>query len=1110
MGFIHLQVASAFDLLSSTARIKELVKRADEYHYSALSMTNKNSLYGVVEFYKECKNAGIKPIIGMTAAVEGVIHSGNDYEVILLAETTSGYQNLLKISSAIKTRNEKEVLPLKWLNSYKEGLIILSPGKNGEIEQLLLEGKEESADEVARYYTELVGAEYFYLTLQKEHSTLAKLIQNFAETRNLPITVTKDVRYILPRDVQAKEVLAAIRDNTTVDWESLELVGSAYFASEAEMETLYTTDFERKALFESGKIAARCQVEIKMNQHLLPRFPLQAGERATDALAKVAVQGLKERGLDGQSDYEERLSYELRIINDMGFADYFLIVWDVMKYAREHDILTGPGRGSAAGSLVSYVLKITDVDPIQYNLLFERFLNPERVTMPDIDLDFPDNKRDEVIAYVVKKYGEQHVAQIGTFGTLAAKAAIRDTARTFGLNSVQLAEWAKLIPNSLGITLEKALKENPRLEKHIHFSKENEMIWEVACSIEGLPRHISTHAAGIVISDEALVDQVPLQQGSQEALLTQYAMGDLEEIGLLKMDFLGLRNLSLLDRVLRSVNYHRNLNLTLQDIPLNDEKTLQLFKRGDTTGVFQFESDGIRRVLRNLVPTSFEDIVAVDALYRPGPMEQIDTFIARKHGKEQIVYPHRDLKPILEVTYGVIVYQEQIMQVASTMAGFSLGEADLLRRAVSKKKADVLNEQREKFVSGALKKGYQETSANEVYDLIVRFANYGFNRSHAAAYSKIAFQLAFLKAHFPAEFMAALLSSVFGNDAKISQYVTEAKKYGINMLPPSINQSHYYFQVEGASQIRYSFRVIRKVPNKFVLALIEERKKAPFKDFFDFCERIPQKTLTPVILEALIYAGCFDEFGKTRATLIGSIQAVLQFSSLLGNDERGMNLFTADDDFFQTMKPRYKEAEEFPEKEKLALEKEYTGQYVSAHPVTRYQEKLKKLGVTPLANVSSKQFALLGVYVLSTKVIRTKKGENMSFLTVSDDSGELSAVAFPEAYRNFNLILQEGELLALQVKIEERNGEKQAIINQAEQLDKIEIPKRLFIKVKSDEQVRQLKMILKEFKGNSRVVLHYATTKKTVELSDFFSISFSTELEEKLVSLLGTENVVFK
>lgn len=595
---------------------------------------------------------------------------------------------------------------------------------------------------------------------------------------------------------------------------------------------MYTSEFERKALAESGEIAARCHAEIDMHQQLLPRFPLPKGEEAATVLRETAYRGLKARGLDEQPEYQERLSYELNVITEMGFADYFLIVWDVMKYAREHDILTGPGRGSAAGSLVSYALQITDVDPILYNLLFERFLNPERVTMPDIDLDFPDNKRDEVISYVVAKYGEQHVAQIGTFGTLAAKAAIRDTARTFGLNSVQLSEWAKLIPSTLGITLEKALKDNPRLEKHIHFSRKNEMIWEIACAIEGLPRHISTHAAGIVISDEPLVDQVPLQKGSQDALLTQYAMGDLEQIGLLKMDFLGLRNLNLLDRVLRAVNYNRKLKLTLKDIPLNDELTLQLFKRGDTTGVFQFESDGIRRVLRNLEPTSFEDIVAVDALYRPGPMEQIDTFIARKHGRQTISYPHKDLKSILEVTYGVIVYQEQIMQVASTMAGFSLGEADLLRRAVSKKKADVLNEQREKFVSGAKQKGYQEQSAQEVYDLILRFANYGFNRSHAAAYSKIAFQLAYLKAHFPAEFMAALLSSVFGNDAKIGQYVSEAKKYGIKMLAPSINSSHYYFQVEGNTSIRYSFRVIRKVPNKFILELLEERKRAPFVDFF--------------------------------------------------------------------------------------------------------------------------------------------------------------------------------------------------------------------------------------------------------------------------------------
>ncbi|WP_088838750.1 DNA polymerase III subunit alpha [Listeria sp. ILCC792] len=1109
MGFVHLQVASAYHLLSSTARISELVQTAKDYHYSALAITDKNALYGAIEFYTICKKEGIKPIIGMTIDIEGVINPGNTYELVLLAETTEGYYNLLKIASAIKTREEGEEMPLKWLRSYCDGIIALSPGRTGEIEQLLLDGNQVAALEVVSEWQSIFGETNFYLTLQKHQANMAQAVAEFAQSNGLFVVASKNVRYMRPKDIQATTVLQAIRDNQTVDWTSLELVGPTYFASPDEMARDYTSSFEQEALMRAGEIADRCNAEVAMHQHLLPRFPLEKGELAPDALQEVARAGLVSRGLDGRPEYEERLSYELDVIVRMGFADYFLIVWDVMKYAREHDILTGPGRGSAAGSLVSYALQITDVDPILYNLLFERFLNPERVTMPDIDLDFPDNKRDDVISYVVHKYGEKHVAQIGTFGTLAAKAAIRDTARTFGLNTVQLAEWAKLIPNQLGITLAKARELNDRLDRHIASTKENEMIWDVACQLEGLPRHISTHAAGIVISDKPLVSQVPLQAGSNDALLTQYPMNDLEAIGLLKMDFLGLRNLSLLDRVLRSVNYNRKLSLTIQDIPLDDKKTLELFRRGDTTGVFQFESDGIRRVLRNLQPTSFEDIVAVDALYRPGPMEQIDTFIARKHGKQAAQYPHPDLKPILEVTYGVIVYQEQIIQVANQMAGFSLGEADLLRRAVSKKKADVLNEQRQHFVLGSVKKGYLESSANEVYDMIVRFANYGFNRSHAAAYSKIAFQLAYLKAHFPAEFMSALLSSVFGNDAKISQYVTEVKKYGISMLPPSINKSHYYFQVEGDA-IRYSFRVIRKVPNKFILAFIEERKMKPFQDFFDFCERMPSKMMTRIILEALIYAGCFDEFGKERATLIASIDGALQFTNLLGNDEKGMNLFTEDDDFLKSIKPRYREVSPLTEQEMLELEKEYTGQYVSSHPISRYQDKMQKLNMPALHELKKGQKATIGAYILNQKIIRTKKGENMCFLTISDDSKELSAVLFPEAYRQFAALTEKGSLVALQVKMDERNGELQAVVQHVQTLDSLELPKRLFLKVEEKSALEKIRQLAKANPGPSVVVVHLSGTRETMALPAKLNVTFSTKLEKELKDWLGEQNVVFK
>lgn len=1110
MGFVHLQVKSAFDLLSSTASLDALIAKAKACGFDSLAITDKNALYGAVNFYEKCQAAQIKPIIGMTVSVYGYIDTTRSYELLLLAETTAGYQNLLKIASAIQTQDEK-VLPLNWLKAYGKGLIAISPGATGEVEHLLMDSSPESAAEVTAYWQSIFSQDSFFLSIQAENPRLKEAVQNFSSAQEIDVVLTKDVQYLEAGDVRAQEVLMAIRDNRTVDYEKLPLAGPNFLASADEMAASLTTDFEQQAYEQTAKIAARCQVVIPMGLQLLPRFPLRSGSNASAELEKLALAGLQERNVARDKRYLDRLHYELDVITKMGFQDYFLIVWDVMRFAREVGILTGPGRGSAAGSLVSYALRITDVDPIAYRLLFERFLNPERVTMPDIDLDFPDNRRDEVIRYVVDKYGADHVAQIGTFGTLAAKAAIRDTARTFGLNAVLLSEWSKMIPSQLGITLKAAREQNPRLNSHIHSSHVNEMIWEIAEKLEGLPRHISTHAAGIVINDEPLVTYTPVQSGSGDARLTQYAMGELERIGLLKMDFLGLRNLSLLDRILKIVNYNRTKPLTLADIPLEDKATLNLFQKGDTTGVFQFESSGIRRVLRKLKPTSFEDIVAVDALYRPGPMEQIDTFIARKHGEEKIVYPHEDLKQILDVTYGVIVYQEQIIQVANRMAGFSLGEADILRRAVSKKKREVLDGFRKQFVSGANANGYAETTANEVYDLIVRFANYGFNRSHAAAYSKIAFQLAYLKAHYPAAFMSSLLSSVFGNDEKIAQYVTEAKNYGIEMLAPSVNKSGYYFQVEQENKIRYSLRIIRKVPNKFILELLNVRKQGgPFADFFDFCERMPNNMLTHQVLEALIYAGAFDEFGKDRAVLMASIETGLQYTDLFGESEAGMNLFATEDSFLKSMKPKYREADPMPMDTKLDKEKEFTGQYVSAHPVTSYQQVAQTLAVTELADVTNGNSYAIAVYVHQIKTVRTKKGSQMCFLTISDASKEFRAVVFPEVYAKAQAIIQKGAILLLKVKVEDRNGEMQAVVNSIQDMKTLEPAKRLFLKIATAEELNMVKKILLQNAGDHAVIVYHAGEKQTLQLQNKFSVNGSENLLYQLKQTLGTENVVWK
>ncbi|MFL6555157.1 MAG: DNA polymerase III subunit alpha, partial [Bacillus sp. (in: firmicutes)] len=579
---------------------------------------------------------------------------------------------------------------------------------------------------------------------------------------------------------------------------------------------------------------------------------------------------LSERFSAPSQEYFDRLSYELSVIKRMEFSNYFLIVWDFMRYARAQGILTGPGRGSAAGSLVAYVLYITDVDPLQHNLLFERFLNPERISMPDIDIDFPDHRRDEVINYVANKYGELHVAQIVTFGTLAAKAALRDVGKVFGLNSKELEHLSRMIPPRLGISLQGAYKESEALRRFINETPMNLRLFETALKLEGLPRHTSTHAAGVVISEKQLIDLIPIQRGSTNVYLTQFSMEYLEEIGLLKMDFLGLRNLTLIDSILSSIYRKTGKKINISSIPLEDSLTFDLLAKGETTGIFQLESEGMRKVLIRLKPSRFEDIVAVNALYRPGPMENIPLFIDRKHGVEAVVYPHPDLQPILENTYGVIVYQEQIMQIASKMAGFSLGEADLLRRAVGKKKKDILDKERNHFVQGALKKGYNQSLANEIYDLIVRFANYGFNRSHAVAYSMITYQLAFLKANYPVYFMAGLLTSAIGNDTKIAQYIMETKQKGINVLPPSINHSSYSFQVE-QDGIRYSLAAIRSVGAAALKEIFQARKRKKFADLFDLCIRVSTKAINRKTLEFLVHSGCFDEFGEDRAVLLASL-----------------------------------------------------------------------------------------------------------------------------------------------------------------------------------------------------------------------------------------------
>lgn len=1035
VSFIHLHVYSAFSLLTSTASIEKLVRDAKAKGYKALALTDRNVMYGMVSFYKECLKQSIKPIMGLTVDVLSEHQEAKAFPLILLARNQTGFQQLLKITSSVQTKSP-EGIPVKWLRHYSKGLIAISPGLEGEIEQELLNDHRETAQKVLSLYQQLFEPGSFYLSMQNhglpEEEKLNRELMALAEANQAGLVATNQVHYLHKEDAFAQECLLAIKNgNKLKDREREKLPNDQYYLkTPQEMAELFS--FYPDALENTIKIAEACNVMMELHKTKLPKFPTEKGLSAEQLLENLCWQGFKERYPAADEAKKKRLAYELTIIKKMNFSDYFLIVWDFMKYARESGILTGPGRGSAAGSMVAYTLYITDVDPIEHHLLFERFLNPERISMPDIDIDFPDHRRDEVIQYVSRKYGQLHAAQIITFGTFAAKAVLRDVGRVFGLNTKELDKLSKMVPGTLGITLKQAYHESKTLQDFVHESETQRLLFETALVLEGLPRHTSTHAAGVVLSQEPLVEVIPITKGHEDIFLTQYSMEHLEELGLLKMDFLGLRNLSLIEAVVTTIFRTTRQRINIKKIPLDDPKVFSLLSAGDTTGVFQLESEGMRSVLKRLQPNRFEDIVAVNALYRPGPMENIPHFIERKFGREPVVYPHPDLKPILENTYGVIVYQEQIMQIAAKMAGFSLGEADLLRRAVSKKQKEVLDRERAHFIAGAEWKGYSSTVANHIYDLIVRFANYGFNRSHAVAYSFIAYQLAWLKAHYPIMFMAAILTSAAGNEERTAQYIRELNQMKIALLPPSINRSSYSFLVEKGA-VRYSLAAIKGVGAAALKEIFRARKEKKFSDLFDFCIRVSSKAVNRKTIEALIASGSFDEFGEDRAVLLASIDAALDHAQLVrpAGGEQG-DLFSKDDFFIQ---PKYTAVEPIPAEEKLRLEKEVLGFYLSSHPVSLYEKYFMPLKAQSLYDFTpSQSIGRAVVYISEVKKVRTKKGELMAFLKISDQSGDMEAVVFPNVLRKIAAVVAQGNILLIEAKMEQRNGKGQLIIQKGESI----------------------------------------------------------------------------
>ena len=1108
MTFTILQVTSGYSLLRSTIDLYRYVMTAKKLGYEKLSLTDEGVLHGAIEFYNLCRNQNIEPIIGCLFQYKQWRNAEAFSSMIVYAKDEIGYQSLIELS----TQYQKSKLVSKdmerIIKEASEHLQIVFPQENSEW------ALECSNGEVAfqRWLFEAEERYFPNIHLGIESNQILPIpleeLEAWGQEFSMKLLPFVKTFYLKAEDDFSYRVLKAIGDGETLSTTQAEVSGQYYLQDEKTLTQQSSTILEGKLVRQLEEFVDSLKWKLPKHELLLPKFQTPEGKTSQEYLQEICQQSLKDKELV-KDEYESRLNYELSIIHQMGFDDYFLIVWDIMKYAHEAGIQTGPGRGSAAGSLVSYLLNITKVDPIEYQLLFERFLNPERYTMPDIDLDFPDNRREAILDYVRRKYGENHVAQIATFGTFGSKQALRDVCRVLGLTTVQAGEWSKAIPNQLGINLKTAYEQSKNLQTLVSRSPKNQLIFETACRIEGLPRHLSTHAAGVVLYDKPLTDVIPLIYKDQQMPITQYTMKYVEQIGLLKMDFLGLTNLSILHdsiELTKSIYQHE---IILNEIPLDDEKTLELFQMADTNGIFQFESDGIRRVLKKLRPTNLEDIAAVNALYRPGPMEQIDTFIKRKHGQEVVKYPHPILESILQSTYGVMVYQEQVMQVTSQMAGFTLGQADILRRAIGKKDAKVIETEKTHFIEGAIGKGIDVASATEVYQYIERFANYGFNRSHAFAYSLLAYQLAYFKAHYPRAFYTAILRFVGDRSPKLQTYFIEAKQRGISIKNPSINTSvdDYTATIDG---IFIGLNAIKGLRRDFIQEILIQRKQnGPFIDFMDFAFRIGKRYCKKEVLEALIDAGAFDELGKNRATLRATIDAVIESVKF-----HGSNIAL---ELNEEMYPKYFEEEDSNIIEKIEREIAVLGFPVSAFPTEPYEILYKEQKANRISTIyESKPVSVLGI-LKNIRKTRTKKGEPMAFGTIQDETGEMDFVVFSEVYPIVFPLLEENQLVLLKGKSRKNLQSKwQVQVQEVLSLLEVEglaqaISIKCYIKITEKLQTKevfdQIRNVIINNPGDTTVLLYIESKDQLLKMNFNSGLAVDAETIKALSSIVGEKNV---
>lgn len=1043
MGFAHLHTHTEYSLLDGSNKIKEYVARVKELGMNSAAITDHGVMYGVIDFYRAAKEAGIKPVIGCEVYVapgsrfdrEGTGGDDRYHHLVLLAENNTGYSNLMKIVSKgfvdgfyYKPRVDKEILEI-----YHEGIIALSACLAGEIPKLLIRGQYDEAKKTALWYRDTFGEDNFFLELQDHGITEQQMVNQqllrLSKETGIELVATNDIHYTYREDEQSHDILLCIQTGKLIsDEDRLKYEGGQYYVkSEEEMSALFA--YAPSAISNTQKIADRCNVEIVFGERKLPKYDVPDGYSSWDYLNMLCNEGIKRKYENVTDELRERLKYELDVINDMGFVDYFLIVWDFIKFAKDNDIMVGPGRGSAAGSIVSYCLDITNIDPIKYNLLFERFLNPERVSMPDIDVDFCFERRQEVIDYVVRKYGKDRVVQIVTFGSLQAKGVIRDVGRVMNLPYAFVDSIAKMVPRDLGITIDKALKINPELRKSYEENEQVKFLIDMSKRLEGLPRHTSMHAAGVVISQKSVDEYVPLSKASDGTITTQFTMTTLEELGLLKMDFLGLRTLTVIQNAVKMAEKRTGIELDLNEIDYNDKNVLEMISSGKTDGVFQLESGGMKGFMRELQPQNLEDIIAGISLYRPGPMDFIPQYIKGKENGDNVSYITPQLESILSPTYGCIVYQEQVMQIVRDLAGYTLGRSDLVRRAMSKKKTSVMEKERQNFiygnkeenVPGCIANGISEEIANKIYDSMIEFAKYAFNKSHAAAYAVVSYQTAFLKYYYPVEFMAALMTSVMDNPAKEVDYIQAARSMGIDLLPPSLNLGDSGFSVSDKG-IMYGLSAIKSVGKSVIDNIIEERMtNGEFCDLKDFIKRTSGKDVNKRAIESFIKAGaadCFEGNRRQKMAVYSLIMDSLQQEkkTML---EGQMTLFDMmgeeEKKDFDIQLPNLPE---YSKEELLAFEKEVLGIYVSGHPLEEYEQRLKNNVTAKTTDfmlneesgeiaLSDQQVVVVGGMINSLRTMITKKNQIMAFAVLEDLVGTVEVVVFPSTYTKYKSCLKE-------------------------------------------------------------------------------------------------------